>query len=295
MSESDHPKEVSQHRFLGTIGGKVTAAVAGVIVVVAIVLAAVVIGNAGGKKSNATTEQSASVSSPEERDFINAYKDRYVDPIATYNSEAAYLKANPGKDLTVGNDYFAGYNAEGTASAPVSPLGFYILKLQPGSEATTQSSVDQFNQALPEMNRFMNLLSKNPLPDQVKVIKDEFNDYVGFNNPSASQLIAVLSAVVEKYGSNAVYVINEGTTDASADKAKATIFDGRKPIIDRVDTRGATDSFHTHANLSITVTSYDKTGKSVVATESLDSFQFSVTRAEKFDPANGGLVGIGSR
>ena len=294
MSESDHPKEVSQHRFLGTIGGKVIAAVAGVIVV-AIVLTAIVVGNAGVKKSNATTEQSASVSSPEERDFINAYKDRYVDPIATYNSEVGYLKANPGKDLTIGNDYFVGYTFNATPNAPVSPLGFETLILKPGTKVTIQTSVDQFNQALPEMNRFMNLLSKNPLPDQIKVIKDEFNEYVGFNNPSSPQKIDALCAVVEKYGSNAVYVINEGTTDVSADKAKATIFDRQKPIIDNVDTSGATDSFHTHANLSITVTSYDKTGKSVVATESLDSLQFSVMRAENFDPANVGLVGIGWR
>ena len=177
----------------------------------------------------------------------------------------------------------------------MSPLGFETLILKPGTKVTIQTSVDQFNQALPEMNRFMNLLSKNPLPDQIKVIKDEFNEYVGFNNPSSSQKIDTLSAVVEKYGSNAVYVINEGTTDVSADKAKATIFDRQKPIIDNVDASGATDSFHTHANLSITVTSYDKTGKSVVATESLDSLQFSVMRAENFDPANVGLVGIGWR
>ncbi len=291
------PEHTGIRGFLDKKIGKASVAVA------AIAVAAGAFGAVKAGESTTPTHEAnpgtgtgqGTIISPEERDFINAYKDRYADDEATYQSEVAYLKANPGKDLTIGNDYFAGYNFNATPNAPVSPLGFETLILKPGTEVTTQTSVDQFNLALPEMNRLMNLLAKNPLPEQTKVVKDEFEEYTGFNNSTSQLLTETLGAVVTKYGSNAVYVINEGTTDTGADKTKKSIFDGATPIIDNVDTNGLTDSFHTHVKLSITVTSYDKAGKSVVATESLDNFQFSVSREQNFDPANVGLVGIGAR
>ncbi|RWZ78374.1 MAG: hypothetical protein EOT05_01250 [Candidatus Microsaccharimonas sossegonensis] len=295
---SEQPERTGLRGYIETKKGKAFVAGTTALALIGIGFGALKIGETTSgtneTKPGSSNGQTA-VISQEERDFINAYKNRYADPKAVFNSEVAYLIANPGKDLTVGPDYFTGYNFDATPNAATSPLGFDILKLQPGAEVTTQTSVDQFNQALPEMNRFMNLLAKNPLPNQVSVIKDEFNKYTGFYNPSSPKLVDILAGVVSKYGSNAVYVINSGTTDVSADKLKATIFDNIPPVIDNINSSGVTDSFQSTAHLSITVTSYDKANKTVVATEIIDNLQFSVNRAESADPMNVGLIGIGAK
>ncbi|TQO19641.1 hypothetical protein FB472_1210 [Rhodoglobus vestalii] len=250
----------------------------------------------GEKPPEAVPTSGTAVDIPEDaKAFIDAWDDRYPDALATYYSHAAYLRANPGLDLTIGQDYFTGYDFENPEINPVSPLGFDILTTTFSQEVAAQQLVDVFNKSVPEMNLLMNILAKNPLPDQVNVVKDEFIDHTGYYNSHAQQLVDTLARVVEAYGSSSVFTINEATPDIDADPATATVLYGDSPVIDNINDEGLVDSFSDLLEISIAIETYNASGAKVVSTEIVEEVQFSVAHAASVDFLNKGFIGIGSK
>lgn len=234
---------------------------------------------------------------PAAQDFINAYGTRYEDPVATYYAEAAYEQKSGGDSLTIGDEYINSYNFESTVAGGKSPLGFDLLSLSADTEVNTQTSKDQFNNAVPTINRLISLLSKNPTPQQQAVIADEFVKYSGYGgNPEyANNLVTFLEGIVSKYGTSANYTVNPGSTEIT-DPSQATIFNpDSTPTIDD-GSNGEVRAFHNTVTLSISVESYDSANEKTSTTETVDGFVFMVQRAPKsLDPLGGGWVGIGTR
>lgn|GEM_PF-1971244 len=296
------PKRSGFRGFVESRAGKATLGAAGLVTAAGLVFGGIKLGE-GDDSRNAAPEKPAATTSEidvsklpqEEQDFINAYKDRFDDPIAAYNSQEAWLKDNPDQFLTVGDDYINSYAMGTEATTSLSPLGYELLKFSPDTAIDAQAPVKAFNEYLPQMNRFVNMLSKNPTTSQKMVIKDEFAHFDGRDNPGAQRLADTLGSVVDKYGPNAVYEINPATTDEEAvDASAGTIFRETPPIIDSVDESGKTEDFSAMADISVTVTTFDKDNKSSVTTEVLKDVQFSVMRTDDADPYNVGLVGIGA-
>lgn len=266
-------------------------------------IAALVFGGfkAGELFSNSPDETPTAPSSQEAvptpaaaKDFIKTFGSRYADPLPAYYAETAYEKEFPGQFNMVSDDYVDSYNPEATVSADVSPLGFQLLRLPLSAEINKQTSVDQFNASIGSMDTLMNALAKNPTPQEISVITDEFITYSGFHNQNAQKLVNTLSAIVQKYGSGSNYSINKATAEGS-DTATATLFNGQEtPLIDGTNADGGVTAFNNVISLSINVDSYSNTGKKTSSTDVVNNLQFSVVRAtDNFDPLHGGYIGIG--
>jgi len=233
----------------------------------------------------------------EAKDFVDAFGTRYKDPVATYYAEAAFEKETNGDALTIGDDYINTYNFESTVNGGRSPLGFNILSLPFETEINVQSSVDQFNTALPTMNRAINLLSKNPTPQEISVISDEFSLYSGYGNEdNAAKLIAFFNTIIAKHGTNSNYTINTASSEAT-DPAQSTIFDAKRvPFIHSENKDGKAEIFENPITLSISVETYDSENRAIKDTDITEYFSFMVSRAPaEIDPLGGGFVAIGTQ
>jgi hypothetical protein len=289
------------HRFMETKRGKFTAIGAGVLATAGLVFGGVKAMDASNSTHESTpkpTSSSQETSIPTEaKDFVNAYGTRYKDPLATYYSEMGYEQSGSKEPLTIGDDYISSYNFESTVAGDKSPLGFDLLRLSPDTAINVQSSVDQFNNALPTMNHLINLLAKNPTSAEVAVITDEFSKYSGYGNEEdAKKLTAFLNGVVTKYGSASNYTINAASSETT-DSSHASVFKPDwAPIVDANSENGGVEAFHNTITLSISVESFDSANKKSSAVDTTENFNFMVQRApESIDPLHGGFVAIGTR
>lgn len=237
----------------------------------------------------------ATVSYPEEAtEYMAAFGNRYVDPVATYYADADYTETH-GISTTVNDFYFEDYVAEGGSTSELSTLGFGINKIDPSVELSEVPISDIFNANLDGMNKLINYLAKNPLPEQQSVLTDEFVDYSGYANTRAANLVQTLQGVVSKHGSASNYEILPAIIDSGAelDPDEYSIFK-HNLLIDAVDENGRVLKTNMPMDLTIKVTTFDDKGEKTETIERLENTQFSVQRAPKGnDPLNGGLVGIG--
>lgn len=234
----------------------------------------------------------------EAKDFVTRYANSYTDPLATYYSEEAFIKANPGPGIVIDNDYIAGYNpnTQPFSNGEVSPLGYKVERLSPDKPVDINSSIEVFNSSIPNLNLLINMLSKNPSPQALEVIKNEFSLYSGLGNKEAGNLVDLLQGVTSKYGSNALYTINAGV-ERSGDSvpADATVVLDKTPGIDAVDDKGNTTAFSLVMNMSISVDTYNDSGEKTHTTDVLNNAQFTVVKATNYDPLGNGYIGIGAR
>lgn len=231
----------------------------------------------------------------EAQDFVNAYGTRYKDAVATYYAEVAYEQKSGGDSYTIGDDYINTYNFESTVAGVKSPLGFDLLSLSPDAEINVQTSVDQFNNALPTMNRAINLLAKNPTPEQVAVISDEFSLYSGYGKEDyANNLVALFNGIATTYGSNSNYTINPASIETT-DSSQATLFDPESAtFMNGTDENGNLVSFQNSITLSVSVDTYSSEDQINTSLSTTENLSFVVNRA-KNDPFNAGFVAIGTR
>ena len=233
----------------------------------------------------------------EAQPFVDAYSSRYEDPLATYYAEAAFEKETGGDSLTIGDEYISTYNYESTVAGEVSPLRFDLLRLPFETEVNVQTSVDQFNSALPTMNRALNLLAKNPTQEQITVIADEFSLYSGYGQEEyADNLITYFNGIVDMYGSNSNYTINPASSETT-DSSQATIFDPEMTtVINGNDKDGNVVAFQNSITMSISIDTYDASNELNTSLYTTDSLSFMVSRADEgIDPLHGGFVAIGTR
>lgn len=247
-----------------------------------------------GTETSDTTGEAPVV--PEEaKTFVEVFSDRYTNPVATYYAEAAYIEKGLG-DIVIGDEYIESYNFDSRVfdNGEVSPLQFPVLKLDPNKEVNAENFVEFFNESTPTLNRLLNLLAKNPTPEQVAVIRDEFVKYSGIDSPvAATNLVDRLLAVTTQYGSAANYKINPATTDWDASEQNNSIYTGVNPGIDAVDDSGYITMFSGNVQLSIAIESFSDTNQVTTTTEVVDNFQYTVNRAIGYDPGNIGYVGVG--
>lgn len=130
--------------------------------------------------------------------------------------------------------YVASYDfsSQPFANGATSPLGFTVERMAPDQPITLQATIDQFNGSIPNLDRLLNLLAKNPTPDDLKVITDEFSKYTGLENTAeAGNLVNFLASITQQYGSNANYSINPAIKDNGEGKTDTTVFVNDAPAI----------------------------------------------------------------
>ena len=237
---------------------------------------------------------------PEAKDFLDAYSDRYNDPLATYYAEMDYETESGGQSLTIGDEYIDGYDfsLETFQTGETSPLEFPILRLPLDVEVTNTTpevTVNQFNESIPVMDRLLNLLAKNPTPEQVAVIRDEFVKFTGFENQNANSLVDKFLAITQQYGSESNYSINPASDAEDANSLQNTVFKGGDFVeLIRVNEEGEVTAFSNLFDLSVNVETFDASGESATSTAVLEDVEYSVYRSD-FDPGDVGLIGIGMK
>lgn len=173
--------------------------------------------------------------SPDAKAFAEKYKDIFDDPISTYYAEMAYdpthqyVQESQLDDSFVENYYKRTnhLNANGE-----SELGFTQYQLESSAEYNQDTNIRIFNEfAVPQINRYMNLLSKSPAPEAVAIIDSEFRflslvndkDIVG-KRQTVDSLMNLAKEVVAKYGSAANYSFIPAVTDIKDATGKNTFF-----------------------------------------------------------------------
>lgn len=287
--------------FVETIPGKITVGASAALAAGALVFGGIKIGEGfssdeakPGTSNSIEEEQSIP---PEAQDFITYYGDLYTNPVATWYAESAAENADSLQSYLINTSYITDYNYESLMfqEGQVSPLGFNVETLDPEATVDVKTSIDQFNGSLPDLNRLINLLAKNPTSDRIDVIKDEFSKYTGAGNSSSSGLVDILAEVTQKFGSNSNYSINPGVKGEYGDKSEdSTIFAYDTPIIDAADKDGRVTAFNNPVNLSISIETYDDKGNVTQQNYVVEDVQFSVERNVNNDPYNAGYIGLGA-
>lgn len=202
-------------------------------------------------EQNTDTEQDSGTEQDipkEAQSFVEQYGDRYADPVATYYAVEAYQKAN-GDDydqsVVLSDEYVANFaNSHGNydtsginyVAGGESELGFHDYEL-PDSEAFDQdTNLKIFNDYfIPMVNRYMNLLAKNPSPDAVALIDAQFleccsntGDNFSYDDQQIEDLMTMAKDIVATGGSEVNYSILPATIDKSDGNVGdgTTFFDG---------------------------------------------------------------------
>lgn len=246
-----------------------------------------------------TVEEETPAVPAEAQDFVTRNGHLFSDPVATYYAEKTYIESNQGQGLILDEGYVSSYDFESPVfeAGDTSPLGgFNTLVMSPETEVNTASSVELFNEALPAMNRLLNMVAMNPKTENLEVLKHEFSKYSGISNADSDNLVNFFQNITLKYGSNAVYTINPAVTaEQESSTVPQSIFTYDAPAIDAVDEEGKITAFSDQVDFSINVKSFDSQGQANDHTEIAEDVQFSVVQAKEHDPLNTGYVGIGVR
>lgn len=235
---------------------------------------------------------------PEARDFVALHPDDYVDPVATYYAEEAYIASNEGLRSVLDAEYVATYEFPTIASGETSPLwGLNAMRLAPGTPITNETFTELLNTAaLPNIERALNLMAKNPNSPAIEVVDNEFRIYCGSSNPNFDILLSTLTAITAKYGSAATYEVAPASNDDS-DPNATLVSELNTPTIDSVDEEGNILAFSNTIRLNITVTTYNDKNEPTVYTETLDNLELHFT----YDPVTGpaetapGYISIGQQ
>jgi len=186
--------------------------------------------------SPGTEQQSLSA---EAQKFVAEFGSRYSDPVSTYYAEKAYEKNVSIGGVVIPDEYINNFNSndEQTADGNSDTLQFTKYELLLNKQIDQKAFVDVFNSYIAGgMSEYMNLMSKNPTPEAVKVIKSEFlkfysdarDDNMPAHNtpakPEVINLMDTLDGVVEKYGSTANYSVAQASAYDYTDSQEGTIF-----------------------------------------------------------------------
>ncbi len=165
----------------------------------------------------------------EAKQFVSEVGGRYADPVSTYYAVEAYKKEHADKTPVLSDEFINKYDNSGPQDGDLSILGFTAYRLPLNAEVTQKTFIDIFNNyTKPNLDLYMNLLSKNPSAKAVAIIDNEFKSYcsenTAFKNDDAqiAMLMATAKNEVAQYGSAVNYSVAKAT-DKLGEK-DATIF-----------------------------------------------------------------------
>lgn len=163
----------------------------------------------------------------EAESFIDQYGSRYDDPVSVYFAQKDYEANVSTWPIILSEEYITNYEP---SSGVVSDLGFEMGKFPIESEGIEgiDDFIDVFNSyTAPQLSRYMNLLARNPDPEAIKIIDNEFLNYCSANSNIGTQaeivddnqdvinLMNLAKSTVSKYGSAANYYVANGSSDRS--------------------------------------------------------------------------------
>jgi hypothetical protein len=248
--------------------------------------------------SNDSGEKQPAVPS-EAQSFVTEYGNRYSDSVSTYYAVEAYKDTHSGVDPVMSNEYVKNYDFNGEKHFPISPLGFELKELPTDVSFNQESSIKLFNEYTALMlGKYMELISKNPMPDEIKIIDQQFLDNCagqhlgGYDSwdteqrDSANNLLRTLKSVVAKHGSAANYSVALASNDKT--NTNATLFNKNIPTVtgyymyNNEKLIAANDDI----NLVINVDTYKNENVSH-SKEVLKDFQLKVVRQPSSQTGNG--------
>lgn len=308
-------REAGKNKFLAFLKkpiGKVAVAGAGLSLAVT---AGIGIG-ASGSQNNGPSPSGTSTSGPEKpgqnndtvpaeaREFVDQYGVIFHNPVATYYAQEAYA-AEHGGATVIDQPYIDSYVKTDGIDQESSDLGFwrtYVPLDQPVNKETFTTFInDMAIQSC--LDRYLNLVAKNPLPEATAIIDNEFLKYCGGigsgssasgsdNREHTLTLMQTMKTIANKYGSEANYKIAPASLDETAAES-ATVVEF-KPVIDSVNEDNLVTNFHAPITLRVDVDVYDENNKVITQKESVD-MRLTVARVAPTGPVDPGRVIIGQK
>lgn len=154
----------------------------------------------------------------EAQKFVTEFGSRYVDPVSTYYAVEAYKKDHDGKTPILTDEFINNYDNSGPQDGELSILGFTTYRLPLDTEVSQKTFIDIFNSYMkPNLDLYMNLLSKNPSAKAVAIIDDEFKSYCSQNtsfkedDAQIAMLMNTAKSKVAEFGSAADYSVAKAT------------------------------------------------------------------------------------
>lgn len=236
----------------------------------------------------------------EAESFIDQYGSLYDDPVSVYFAQKDYETNVSTRAIILSEEYITNYEP---SSGLVSDLGFEEGKFPVGSE-DINDFVDFFNEyTVPQVSRYMNLLARNPSPEAVKVIDNEFLKYCSANENLGTQveftdddqdileLMDLSKEIVAKYGSAANYRVEKGSLNEGS--GGTFFFNPNVSLANRLDSD--IQSLHVPGvNIVISVEAYDN-NKVSNYTETIKNTQLVLTTHPGVHPVDYNYVSIGVR
>lgn len=180
---------------------------------------------------NTAETQKAPAIPNEAKQFVSEVGGRYADPVSTYYAVEAYKKEHTGKTPVLSDEFINNYNSSDPHDADLSVLGFTAYRLPLDIDVNQKTLVDIFNNfTKPNLDLYMNLLSKNPSAKAIAIIDEELKTYCSGNTPykeddgQIEMLMATVKQEVATHGSTANYSLASAVVEGYSSTKKATLF-----------------------------------------------------------------------
>ena len=153
--------------------------------------------------------------------FIKTFGDYFSDPASVYNSELIYEKEHNGKSLIINPEYISSHQVNpGEKNDIPSDLGFEPC-IYPTNDIYNIENFANFydDYVIKQFDLYMNLISKNPSPEAVAIIDDQFLNYTtpvdaysGYSE-EGKHVADVLKQIVSEYGETATFEMCKSSTN----------------------------------------------------------------------------------
>lgn len=167
----------------------------------------------------------------EAKQFVNEVGSRYADPVSTYYAVEAYKNEHASKSPVLSDEFINNYDNSGPRDADLSTLGFTAYRLPLDIDVNQKTLVDIFNNfTKPNLDLYINLLSKNPSAKAIAIIDEELKTYCSGNTPykeddgQIEMLMTTVKHEVETHGSTANYSLASAVVEGYSSTKKATLF-----------------------------------------------------------------------
>ena len=220
------------------------------------------------------------------KDFIDEYGSRYDDPVSTYYAESAYRQESRQASI-LSDEYISEYDFDIPAKDQ-GILGFETYSLPLDAKIDRRVSMDLFNNyTSDQLTIYMNALARNP--NEKEIVNRQFMgfcSFIGEVSPSMlakgltgydGRIIAMMEtfdSVVERYGSNANYIVNKASEPANG--GTNTLFHDGDTVIGTLDD-GVTRQFQSSTDIAISVEIYNSNSQTIKH-EVINDVELIVTR-----------------